>query len=384
MSVFFFTDARFYRTPNGAIYSGEYSFSDVLWTRYQKAFGDVFIIARMFEVDNFSNKIHNVQNATVLPIPPFESPITFLKNKKKIKGLMMEYYKHYQPQAVIVRGAGSIGYVAAKLCQKHKIKYGIEVIGDPYDVYAPGVIKHPLRPLFRKLFTDHQKNAVKWASSVIYVTQHALQKRYPATQSAFQTYASDVVINACVSQAKTLNSSSTFKIISVGALDQMYKGPDVLIKALKLLKEENKKVHAIWLGNGIHLLSMKELAKELNVEDCIDFKGSVDAQTLVDYLDQSDCFVMASRTEGLPRAIVEAMSRALPCIGSNVGGIPELIHPQLIFESENSDILAQKIDSLSNNAKDYSVYSAYSLNKAKEFDPKLLEIRREQFFKSVK
>lgn len=383
MSVFFFTDARFYKTPDGAIYSGEFSFSDVLWTRYTNAFGQVFIIARLFEVDDFINKTHKVQKATVLPLIPFESPITFLKSKQKIKGKIMKYYRQYQPQSVIVRGAGSIGYVAAKFCNKHKIKFGIEVIGDPYDVFAPGVFNHPLRPLFRKLFTERQKKAVRWASSVIYVTQHALQNRYPAAPSAFQTYASDVVINKCVDQAKSLNNSTVFKIISIGALDQMYKGPDVLINALKILKDNNKNVHTIWLGKGVRLQAMKELAKALNVEDTIDFKGSVDAQTLIEYLDQSDVFVMASRTEGLPRAIVEAMSRALPCIGSNVGGIPELIHPELIFESENSEILAQKIIHLSNNIQDYSAYSIYSLNKAKEFDPVILDNRRMQFFKSL-
>lgn len=383
MSVFFFTDARFYKTPDGAIYSGEYSFSDVLWTRYLNALGEVFIIARMFEVDEFLNKKHRVQKATILPIIPFESPITFLKNKKKIEVKMMEYYRQYQPKTIIVRGAGSIGYLAAILCYKNKIKYGIEVIGDPYDVYAPGVIKHPLRLLFRKIFTNHQKKAVRWASSVIYVTQHALQKRYPAAPSAFQTYASDVVINECVTQAKSLNHSSIFKIISVGALDQMYKGPDVLINALKILKEDNIKVHAIWLGKGIHLQAMKELATELNVEDCIDFKGSVDAHTLIEYLDQSDAFVMASRTEGLPRAIVEAMSRALPCIGSNVGGIPELILDDLLFESENYVELANKIKALRSNPDLYKNFSNYSLQKSLEFKQEVLDQRRASFFKSL-
>lgn len=381
--LFFITDARFLQTPDGKIYSGEFSFSNILWERYIKCFSKVYVIGRVFNIDSFDNENHLVSNVTILPITPFETATSFLKNKIKIKTQVDNYFNKYEPQAVIIRGAGSLGYLATKYCTAKNISYGIEVIGDPYDVFAPGVIKHPLRFLFRRLFTYYQKEAVKNALSVIYVTKDKLQQRYPSNKNAFQTYASDVVINHCVSKPKLLERSNAFNIICVGALDQMYKGPDVLIKALKILKEKKLSTHAIWLGKGSYMQAMIELAQQLGVQDCIEFKGSVDAHALIEYLDQSDVFVMASRTEGLPRAIVEAMSRALPCIGSNVGGIPELIHPDLIFTSENEKDLAEKVISLAINAEDYNMYSEYSLKTAKEFAPELLASRRNQFFKSL-
>ena len=50
------------------------------------------------------------------------------------------------------------------------------------------------------------------------------------------------------------------------------------------------------------------------------------------FLDSIDLFVLASRTEGLPRAMVEAMARGCPAIGSAVGGIPELLQPADLVE----------------------------------------------------
>ena len=65
------------------------------------------------------------------------------------------------------------------------------------------------------------------------------------------------------------------------------------------------------------------------LRDRVRFRGQL--TTPVDVraeLDRADLFVLPSRQEGLPRAMIEAMARALPCIGSSVGGIPELLQPK--------------------------------------------------------
>lgn len=382
-SLFFITEARFFQTPDGHIYSGEFSFSDILWERYTQQFSEVYVIARLFYVKDILKKENKVTKVTILPIEAFESSINFLTLRNKIKNSISAYFDKYQPHAVIIRGAGSIGYLSSKYCISMKISYGIEVIGDPYDVFAPGVIKHPLRAVLRCLFTYYQKKAVYYASSVIYVTQNKLQIRYAAHPKAFQTYASDVVINEVVTDLRKYNHDLIFKIISVGSLEQLYKGPDILLRAIKLLIDKNLNVSLTWLGDGKHLEEMIELAKNLNIINYVDFKGSVDAVTLVQNLDQSNVFVLASRTEGLPRAIVEAMARALPCIGSNVGGIPELVNKKLLIDVENSNYLAHKIEMLINNSEFYKEMSQHSVNTASEFSPSALDKRRNVFFKSL-
>lgn len=383
MKLFFVTDARFYQTPDGNIYSGEFSFSDILWGRYKQQFFEVYVIARLFYVEDVLKKENKVTKVTILPIEAFESSTSFLTLRNKIKNVISVYFNKYQPDAVIIRGAGSIGYLASRYCMSMNMSYGIEVIGDPYDVFAPGVIKHPLRAILRRLFTYFQKKAVYNASSVIYVTQNKLQTRYPSNPKAFQTYASDVVINEVVRNLRTVNYDSLFKLISVGSLEQMYKGPDILLKAIKLLVDKNINISLTWLGHGKHLQEMAELADNLNITNYVNFKGSVDNVTLIQNLDESDIFVLASRTEGLPRAIVEAMARSLPCIGSNVGGIPELVNTKLLFDVENSKQLADKIDMLINDADFYEKMSQHSIKTATDFSPSVLDKRRNSFFESL-
>src|SRR5690606_31663170 len=93
-------------------------------------------------------------------------------------------------RAYIVKVPGILGSMAAHICKTRGIKYGAEVVGDPHDVFAPGSVNHILRPLLRKIFTYQLRIVVKNASSVLFVTKHQLQKRYPFSPKAFNTYAS--------------------------------------------------------------------------------------------------------------------------------------------------------------------------------------------------
>ena len=59
-------------------------------------------------------------------------------------------------------------------------------------------------------------------------------------------------------------------------------------------------------------------------------------------MDQASLFVLPSRTEGLPRALLEAMAHALPCLGSDIGGIPELLAPEDLVPVNNPERLAER------------------------------------------
>lgn len=63
----------------------------------------------------------------------------------------------------------------------HKFKhpYGVEIIADPCDVFAPGSIKHPLRPFFRWWFPRDLSRVCQEACAAAFVTKEALQRRYP-------------------------------------------------------------------------------------------------------------------------------------------------------------------------------------------------------------
>ena len=97
-------------------------------------------------------------------------------------------------------------------------------------------------------------------------------------------------------------------------------------------------------------------------------------------LDWATVFVLPSRTEGLPRVIIEAMARALPCIASNVGGIPELLHAEDMVAPNNPQQLAVKIKDVLTNPAQLNAMSLRNLAKAQEFRPDVLEQRRTRFY----
>lgn len=87
-------------------------------------------------------------------------------------------------------------------------------------------------------------------------------------------------------------------------------------------------------------------------------------------------YVQPSHTEGLPRSVVEAMSRALPVLASNVGGLPEIVDCNWLFSKCDSAAIAEKTIQLMSNAARVAIEN---FNKVKEFDSKLLNKKSQTF-----
>ncbi len=101
-------------------------------------------------------------------------------------------------------------------------------------------------------------------------------------------------------------------------------------------------------------------------------------------MDRADVFVMPSRQEGLPRATIEAMARALPCIGSTVGGIPELLATEDLVPPGDALALATKIREVVSDPERMARMSARNLAKAGEYRDEALRERRVAFYRHVR
>lgn len=146
-------------------------------------------------------------------------------------------------------------------------------------------------------------------------------------------------------------------VLFVGRLVE-YKGVEVLIKAFKIVSERFPDYRLVIVGDGPLRESLMNLARKINTEGKVEFKGKLPQEDLERIYEESKIFVLPSivtskgETEGLGVVLIEALTRGIPIIGSKVGGIPDIIidgETGLLFEPWNYQDLAQKITYLIEN-----------------------------------
>jgi glycosyltransferase involved in cell wall biosynthesis len=165
----------------------------------------------------------------------------------------------------------------------------------------------------------------------------------------------------------------------------LYKAQDVILESIKLLSDSGLNCHMFFVGDGEYKEKLQQMAIDLGVDDKVSFLGKIsDRDHIKQLFDEADIFVLPSRQEGLPRAMIEAMSRALPCIGTNVGGIEELIDNDFIINVNDPQALADKVMLLANSPELLTEQSAKNLATSKEYRGSVVQARREAFYRGIK
>lgn len=137
----------------------------------------------------------------------------------------------------------------------------------------------------------------------------------------------------------------------VGRLHEQ-KAHDDLFRALALLPQVRaRQLTCLVIGTGDLLAPLTQLVKELGLEDCVIFTGMrTDVPRLVAAL---DVFVMSSRWEGLPIALLEAMASAKAVLCTRVGGIPDVVidgDNGVLVNAGDVAHFAQRLDALLQDA----------------------------------
>ena len=118
--------------------------------------------------------------------------------------------------------------------------------------------------------------------------------------------------------------SLPLRVLYVGRLSKA-KNVDVLISAIGILKEQGVRLECSIVGDGTERGKLEEQVSRLDLEDAVTFTGSVDFEKVFDFYEKSDVLVLASETEGWPKAIAEGMAFGLICVGSNRGLVPWML-----------------------------------------------------------
>jgi glycosyltransferase involved in cell wall biosynthesis len=103
------------------------------------------------------------------------------------------------------------------------------------------------------------------------------------------------------------------------------KGPDVLIEAVKLVRERVPRAVFVLTGEGQLRAPLDAAVHEHHLQEHVLFAGAVPRERVGEYLAACDLLVLPSRSEGLPHAVLEAMAFSLPVVASAVGGVPEVV-----------------------------------------------------------
>lgn len=140
-------------------------------------------------------------------------------------------------------------------------------------------------------------------------------------------------------------------IAVIGSLGRLVEDKDypTLIHAIWQLKENGRQVQAVIAGEGKVRPALQELIQALDLEDQVRLLG---VQSAADFFRNIDLFVMSSRNEGMPVALLEAMARGLPIVATRAGGIPGVIRDGvdgLLCPIESPESLAQTIAAMMDN-----------------------------------
>lgn len=177
--------------------------------------------------------------------------------------------------------------------------------------------------------------------------------------------------------------------IQVSRLDLEQKGQDILIKALKIVKDDFKNDNFVmhFVGSGGDEEKLQQMVISLNMGNHVVFEGLKNQEWVYDNLCNYDLFIQPSRYEGFGLTVAEAIAAKIPVLVSNIEGPLEIIDGGrlgLSFENKNTISCAEKIKQfLINGRNNEQVEAAYEYVKNK-YDVSVTARKYLDVYKSVK
>ena len=144
------------------------------------------------------------------------------------------------------------------------------------------------------------------------------------------------------------------RLITTASADVALKGLDFSLKALKLLKKNNPKIHLIIIGAPKKNGHTEKLIKKLNIEDNVIFKKNISKEKIRELYSTSSIAIVSSLYEGFGYPVIEAMSCEVPLIATNISSIPELVRSYgILIDPQDEKKLSFNIEKVLNNYDDY-------------------------------
>jgi len=201
----------------------------------------------------------------------------------------------------------------------------------------------------------YREPSIKWINKIFLASNHGkeyLMDKYPEYKNKYTV--SKLGVSGS-EHTNTMSGQRNFKIVSCATIFPV-KRVDLILKSLRELAEQIPTKNIIWnhFGKGPLLKNIKNKAQEICFDNLeCSLNGYVENDELLRFYRNNsvDLFVSTSKKEGgIPVSMQEAQSFGIPLIGTNVGGIPEII-----VDGQNGFLLPQdpSIDNITSTLEDY-------------------------------
>ena len=345
--------------------------------RYYEAFGSVSLCSRV---------LHQNANDKLLDATDLIEQVVEIKSLRE--SFSLAFWKKIativdEMDLIIGRLHSIIGMRILDYAQRRGVRCFAEVMGDAWDGYwnhgMAGKLVAPIAFLMTKKVT--------WNSDyALYVTNEFLQKRYPcknpsiAASNVQLAEQSDEVLENRLNRIHCWNGNA-LNIMTTAAVDVRYKGQEYVIEAIPALNKAGIRVRYILIGGGDQTY-LRTIATKFGVLDQVEFLGRRSLGEVFELLDVADIYIQPSLQEGLPRSVIEAMSRGCPVIGAKTAGIPELISPECVVKRKSAKDIAEAVIRLA-NPETMTELALQNFQEAGGYCDSILTARRMKYFSQI-
>jgi len=375
MRALFCHDHYYYRDGETILSRGQYHAS--VWGRYLNHFDGLTIIGRdggkaNVDEDGINQSSRDKVSFDLFPnMSSLKTKICGDKNtQSRIEKLVSDH------DVIILRGTSELGALAFREAKRQGKIVAMEIVSCAFDeLWFYGSLMAKLYAPYRFL---KQRQLARHADAVIYVSQDVLQKRYP-TRAPLIARASNVQIPDDAFLQKKIIQKNVYKIGLIGTLKNNLKGVSVAVEAMENI--DNATLHILGPGDPA---PFQKMIDDMGLSDRVFLDGIRESGDGVwQWLRDMDLYIQPSFQEGVPRAMIEAMAQGLPCIGSNAGGIPELIDDRWIVPRGHANALADKIQMMLADAEIMTSQGHRNFIKSQSYADKKLSSIRSDFWGNV-
>ncbi len=369
----------------GAIYT-DIAFAYPYWQEYLEVFDKVCPVARVRKLTTLSEGWQRADGPNVCFIPITECR-GFWDFLRKMPRVLFDYIKATRGKGCYLL-RGNINTCCWLCLRLRRIPYAMEIVGHAGEsvLTVKNVQMLGLNRLIASVLHKLCKIKVRKANCASYVSRY-VQNLYPSSNRSNEWIFSGVKLDEQVITApKTAKQfqGKSFHIISVGRLEPE-KGHLVLVEAIEQLIQRGYDLCATIIGPGREIDGLRNSVKQMGLSDKVNICGVVPwGRELFAKFDEANLFILPSFSEGMPRALIEAMARGLPAIGSDVGGIKELLSEEYRVPPHNSEVLADKIAGIIDDAERLEMMSRTNFAKAMEYKAEIMNQRKRGFWQCIK